>query len=57
MFEIADIEPRVANKSVKIYCDAKCLFNKYGICNANGITVLESDYLSKTPCCATQIDE
>lgn len=57
MFELADLEPRVANKDVKIYCDAKCLFNKQGICYANGITVLESDYAHKTPCCATQIDE
>ena len=57
MFEIADIKPSVSNKDCKIYCDAKCLFNHSGLCYSNGITVLESDYDKKTPCCATQIDE
>lgn len=54
MFEIADeINGYVPNKSVKIFCDAKCLFNKEGICVANGISVLERS--GKTPFCATQI--
>ena len=57
MFEITDLSPRVPNKSVKIACDAKCLFNSSGICRANGITVLEANNLKNTPFCVTQIDE
>ncbi len=58
MFEIAEpLQPHVSNKEAKIYCDAKCLFNKCGVCCSNGITVLESEYGKKTPCCATQINE
>jgi len=56
MFETSRLESRVANKNVKIYCDAKCLFNNSGICRANGITVLEKQQ-SHTPSCVTQIDE
>lgn len=56
MFEIGgEIESRVPNKSTKIYCDAKCLFNNDGICNANGITVLDTE--NKAPYCITHIDE
>ena len=57
MFEIAEINARVPNKSVKIACDAKCLFNCNGVCRANGITVLEANNFKSTPCCVTQIDE
>ena len=57
MFETSDLSPRVANKSVKISCDAKCLFNCEGICKANGITVQEGHGFNNTPCCVTQIDE
>lgn len=57
LFETAELSPQVANRSVKIYCDAHCLFNNQGICNANGITILEGKNLTHTPCCVTQIDE
>lgn len=58
MFEISkSLNPHVANKEAKIYCDAKCLFNENGICNANGITVLESSSNKKTPVCVTQIEK
>ncbi len=56
LFEIGgEQNPHEANKNVKIFCDAKCLFNCDGMCYANGITVLESKGDGKTPCCATQI--
>lgn len=58
MFEIAiPLNPHVSNKEAKIFCDAKCLFNNNGVCNANGITVLESNKNHKTPICATQIEK
>lgn len=57
MFEISELNSKQANKGVKIYCDAKCLFNNNGLCYANGITVLEKTMLGKTPCCVTQIDK
>lgn len=41
-------------KNVAIKCNAKCLFNKKGICNANGITVLEE---KSDGVCATFIEE
>jgi len=54
MFEISNqIQGHIANKGATIYCDAICLFNKEGICKANGISVLEKN--GKTPFCATQI--
>ncbi|MBE5746100.1 MAG: DUF1540 domain-containing protein [Clostridiales bacterium] len=56
MFEISSLEPQISHKDVKIYCDAKCLFNKQGICHANGITVLESNY-DNMPNCVTQINK
>lgn len=58
MFEISgELESRVANKSVKISCDAKCLFNNNGICYANGITVIEDYRHKNTPTCSTQINK
>ncbi len=55
MFEIA---PEVAEFSHKgnmcVDCHAKCLFNKNGKCNANGITVLED---SEKGFCGTFIEE
>jgi len=55
MFEVAEpLNPHVANKEVKIACDARCLFNKNGICSANGITVLENK--KNEPECVTQIE-
>ena len=54
-FEIA---PEVAEFSHKdntyVDCHAKCLFNKNGKCNANGITVLED---SEKGFCGTYIEE
>ena len=42
MFEQApEIAPFRAKDNVDIKCNAKCLFNKQGICKANGITVLD----------------
>lgn len=58
MFEISsDLNPHVSNKEAKIYCDAKCLFNREGLCSANGITVLESSNDDNTPVCVTQIEK
>lgn len=58
MFEISQpLNPHVSNKEAKIYCDAKCLFNKEGMCQANGITVLESSFNKQTPVCATQVEK
>ena len=42
MFEQApEIAPFRAKENVDIKCNAECLFNKEGICKANGITVLD----------------
>lgn len=58
MFEISEpLNSRYTNRNIKIYCDAKCLFNYDGVCRANGITVLENDSSKKIPCCVTQIDK
>lgn len=55
MFETA---PEIAkyrhDNKMNIKCNAKCLFNKKGICNANGITVLEN---SSKGVCGTFIEE
>ena len=42
MFESApDIHPYRHNKDCNIKCNAKCLFNNNGKCQANGISMLE----------------
>lgn len=42
MFEIApDVAHYKHNDKMCVDCSAKCVFNKSGKCNANGITVLE----------------
>lgn len=42
MFEAApELSKYRHNRDCDIKCTAKCLFNKEGKCNANGITVLE----------------
>ncbi len=49
-----EIAPYKPNKSRKIECKAKCLFNESGKCKANGITVLpEGD----SPECVTHINK
>ena len=41
MFEVApDIHPFRHNRTMSIECGAECLFNKEGICKANGISVM-----------------
>lgn len=56
MYEISKpLSPHEANKEVKIFCDAKCLFNNNGVCHSNGITVLEKK--NKIPYCVTQMDK
>lgn len=44
MFEaVPELSPYRHNKKCKINCNADCLFNKDGLCHANGITVLEGE--------------
>lgn len=41
MFEVApEIHPFRHSKALSIECGAECLFNKDGICKANGISVM-----------------
>ena len=41
MFEVApDIHPFRHNRNMSIECGAECLFNKDGLCKANGISVM-----------------
>ena len=55
MFEQApDIAPFRAKNNVNIKCNAHCLFNKNGLCNANGITVLDG---KNDGICGTFIDK
>lgn len=55
MFEVApDLSPYRHNKDCKINCRAHCLFNKDGICHANGITVIETE---DDGLCATFIEK
>lgn len=55
MFESApDIKSFKHTKDVKINCNASCIFNKDGKCNANGITVLEG---SSDGICGTFVKE
>ena len=55
MFEVA---PQIENFShsdkLCVDCFARCLFNKQGKCNANGITVVETDTKGY---CGTFIEE
>lgn len=39
-------------KDIKVDCDAKCLFNEDGICQANGITV-QPNLNNATPNCVS----
>ena len=55
MFEAApDLHPYRHNNECKINCNAKCLFNKNGLCQANGITMLAG---SKDGICGTFIEK
>ena len=55
MFEIApDVAHYKHNDNMCVDCLAKCVFNKCGKCNANGITVLET---SQKGYCGTFIEE
>lgn len=54
MFEVApDIHPFRHNKNMSIECSAECLFNKDGICKANGISVMNGN---KSGVCITNIE-
>lgn len=54
MFEVApDMHPFRHNKKLNITCEANCLFNKDGICHANGISILKD---KGSAFCATHID-
>lgn len=54
MFEQApDIAPFRAKDKVGVLCHAPCLFNKDGVCTANGITVLDN----KEAICGTFIEK
>lgn len=56
MFEVApEMHPYRHNKKVNICCDAKnCVFNDYGNCKSNGVTVCRSEHKAY---CATAIKE
>lgn len=48
MFEASpEIAPFRHSKNVDINCGAHCLFNVNGVCNANGITVLEGKTIGR----------
>lgn len=48
MFEAApEIAPFRHSKNIDIACRAECLFNVNGVCNANGITVLEGKSIGR----------
>lgn len=56
---IFESAPEYANsrhiRNVSLYCNAgKCLFNKEGKCQANGITVIDDN---ETSACATFIED
>ena len=54
MFEVApDIHPFRHNKNMSIECSAECLFNKDGICKANGISVING---KNSGVCITNIE-
>ncbi len=53
LFEtVPDIHPYRHSLKINIECKAKCLFNKDGVCVANGITV---GHEPKTAMCYTHI--
>lgn len=55
MFEIApEIAGFTHNDKLQVACNANCVFNKMGRCNANGITVLENN---QKGFCGTFIEE
>lgn len=57
MFEITpQFAPFQHNKDTSIHCNAKCLFNHNGRCNANGILVNQNTEKVKA-LCYTQIEE
>lgn len=45
--------PQRDSKTLKILCDAKCLFNKDGVCVSNGITV---NSISEKPFCVSFLE-
>lgn len=54
MFEVApEIHPFRHNRSMSIECSAECLFNKEGVCKANGISVMNGKY---SGVCITNIE-
>lgn len=54
MFEVApEIHPFRHNRAMSIECAAECLFNKDGICKANGISVMNG---KKAGVCITNIE-
>lgn len=48
------LHPFRHSKNVQIKCSAECLFNKEGLCLANGITV---DSINKKANCLTYMDK
>ena len=55
MFELApEIKNFASDRKMCVFCNAHCLFNKMGKCNANGINVLENN---KKGYCGTFIEE
>lgn len=55
MFEQSpEIAPFRAKENVNVECHADCLFNKKGLCKANGITVLDG---KKDGICGTFIEK
>lgn len=50
--EVPEIHPFRHSVNVNILCEANCLFNKKGVCVANGITI---DVSKKGTECITQI--
>ena len=54
MFETApDIHPFRHSRNISIECAADCLFNKDGLCKANGISVMNGKY---SGVCITNIE-
>lgn len=55
MFEASpEIAPFRHSKDIDISCSAHCLFNVNGVCNANGITVLEGKHIGR---CGTFVEK
>ena len=54
MFETApEIHPYRHNRDLSIECGAECLFNKNGVCRANGISVMNG---KNSGVCITNIE-